>query len=191
MGAISRAIRPAAIALAARSCDRRANASWSSRVTVKSCATFSAVCGIASVPYRSCIFGLMNRQPMVVSAISARRENAASGLGSTNGARLMLSTPPAMIRSASPARMARAAIPTASRPDPQSRLMVLPGASMGRSASSAAIRATLRLSSPAWLAQPSSTSSSADQSTDGSRSASARMTWAAMSSGRTVARAPA
>ena len=119
------------------------------------------------------------------------REYAVSGLGSTNGARLMLSTPPAMIRSASPARIARAAMPTASRPDPQSRLMVLPGASIGRSASRAAIRATLRLSSPAWFAQPSRTSSSADQSTDGSRSASARMTWAAMSSGRTVASAPA
>ena len=113
------------------------------------------------------------------------------GLGSTNGARLMLSTPPAMIRSASPARIARAAIPTASRPDPQSRLIVLPGASSGRSASSAAIRATLRLSSPAWFAQPSSTSSRADQSTDGRLGlGESRTTWAARSSGRTVARAP-
>ncbi len=66
----------------------------------------------------------------------------------------MLSTPPAIISSASPALMARAALPTASMPEPQRRLMVAPGTSIGRPASSADIRATLRLSSPAWLAQP-------------------------------------
>lgn len=55
-------------------------------------ATFSAVPGIASVPKRSCILGLTNRQPIVVSAISAFHEYAISGLGSTNGERLMLST---------------------------------------------------------------------------------------------------
>ena len=44
----------------------------------------------------------------------------------TNGARVMLSTPPAIISSASPARMARAAVPTASRPEPHSRLIVEP-----------------------------------------------------------------
>ena len=82
------------------------------------------------------------------------RENALSAFGITNGARLMLSTPPAIISSASPARMARAALPTASRPEPHRRLMVAPGTSIGRPASSADMRATLRLSSPAWLAQP-------------------------------------
>ena len=45
----------------------------------------------------------------------------------TKGARLMLSTPPASISSASPVRMARAAMPTASRPEPHSRLTVVPG----------------------------------------------------------------
>ena len=44
----------------------------------------------------------------------------------------MLSTPPASTRSASPARTARAAMPTASRPDPQSRLTVPPGTETGR-----------------------------------------------------------
>ena len=44
----------------------------------------------------------------------------------TNGARLMLSTPPAMIRSASPPRIARAAIATASRPEPHRRFRVTP-----------------------------------------------------------------
>ena len=50
----------------------------------------------------------------------------------TKGARLMLSTPPAIIRSQSPARIARAAMPTASMPEPQSRLTVVPGTSTGR-----------------------------------------------------------
>ena len=66
----------------------------------------------------------------------------------------MLSTPPAIISSASPLRIARAAVPTASMPEPHSRLMVAPGTPIGSPASSADIRATLRLSSPAWLAQP-------------------------------------
>ena len=66
----------------------------------------------------------------------------------------MLSTPPASTSSISPLRIARAAVPTASRPEPHSRLMVAPGTVLGRPASSTAMRATLRLSSPAWLAQP-------------------------------------
>ena len=49
--------------------------------------------------------------------------------------------------------------PTASRPEPHRRLTVAPGTSTGSPASSAAMRATLRLSSPAWLAQPKMTSS--------------------------------
>ena len=52
------------------------------------------------------------------------------------------------------APLARAALPTASMPEPQRRLMVAPGTVCGRPASSADMRATLRLSSPAWLAQP-------------------------------------
>ena len=86
---------------------------------------------------------------MVVSWISVALENAVAALGMTNGARVMLSTPPARTRSASPDRTARAAIATASRLDPQSRFTVPPGAETGRPASRVAIRATLRLSSPA------------------------------------------
>ena len=104
---------------------------------------------------------------MVVSWISVARENADVALGMTNGARLMLSTPPASTRSASPERTARDAMAIASRLDPQSRFTVPPGAETGSPASNVAIRATLRLSSPAWFAQPSSTSSSSSQSTDG------------------------
>ncbi len=60
----------------------------------------------------------------------------------------MLSAPPAIISSASPARMACAASPTALRPEPHKRLIVDPGTVSGRPASNTAMRATLRLSSP-------------------------------------------
>src|SRR3546814_18770105 len=51
----------------------------------------------------------------------------------------MLSTPPAIIRPTSPALIARAAVPIASIPEPQRRLMVAPGTSVGSLASNAAI----------------------------------------------------
>ena len=102
----------------------------------------------------------------------------------------MLSTPPASIRSASPVLMARAAVPTASRPEPHSRFTVPPGTVVGRPASSAAMRATLRLSSPAWLAQPMRQSSTASQSTEGLRAISALSGSAPRSSVRTSRSAP-
>ncbi len=126
-----------------------------------------------------------------MSCTSAAREKALSALPMTKGARDMLSTPPAIIRSVWPDWMARAAVPTASSPEPHSRFMVVPGMLSGRPASSAAMRATLRLSSPAWLAQPKITSSMAALSILGLRSTRARMTSAAMSSGRTEDKAPA
>ena len=55
-----------------------------------------------SVPYFAFSAGLMKRQPIVVSSSFSERENAASDLPTTNGARDMLSTPPAMMISASP-----------------------------------------------------------------------------------------
>jgi hypothetical protein len=119
------------------------------------------------------------------------RLKAVVALGMTKGARLMLSTPPAIIRWASPALMARAAMPTASMPEPQRRLTVVPGALSPRPPSRAAMRATLRLSSPAWLAQPRITSSSFAQSTLGLRAFSVARVRAARSSGRTEESAPA
>ena len=104
---------------------------------------------MASTPYCAFMAGLTNRQPMVVSKISALREKASVALPCTKGARDMLSTPPAIAMSISPARMARAAWPSASSPEPQSRFTVTPGISSGRPASSRDMRATLRLSSPA------------------------------------------
>ncbi len=57
----------------------------------------------------------------------------------------MLSTPPAMTKSQSPARIARAAIPTASMPDPQSRFTVVAGIDTGMPDSSTAIRPTFAI----------------------------------------------
>ncbi|MCY1297258.1 hypothetical protein D9M70_466910 [compost metagenome] len=153
-GTISLARRPLAWAAAAFCWLRRAKASWSARAMLNCAATFSAVSGIESMPNCACIAGLTKRQPMVVSKSSALRPKACSDLPMTNGARDIDSTPPAIISPASPQRIARAALPTASRPEPHRRFSVVPGTLTGRPASSAAMRATLRLSSPAWLAQP-------------------------------------
>ena len=109
----------------------------------------------------------------------------------TKGARDMDSTPPAIMISASPDLMARAAIVSASMPEPQRRLTVEPETSFGRPASSSDMRATFRLSSPAWLAQPKTTSSMASQSTLALRSMSAFSGMAPRSSARTEDSAPA
>ncbi len=129
---ISSAMRPSRIAALARWWLRRANASWSSREILYSSATFSPVSGIDSVPYFALNAGLMKRQPIVVSSSFSDREKAESDLPTTNGARDMLSTPPAMTSSASPLLIARAALATASIDEPQRRFTVEPGTSTGR-----------------------------------------------------------
>ena len=86
-------------------------------------------------------------------------KRASAALPITNGARVIDSTPPATASSISPALIARAAAATASMPEAHRRLTVAPGIESGRPASRSAMRATLRLSSPAWLAQPRKTSS--------------------------------
>ncbi len=125
-----------------------------------------------------------------MSSTFATRENALSALPMTNGARVMLSTPPAIISAVSPLLIARAAIAIASRLEPHRRLTVVPGTSCGSPASSSDMRPTLRLSSPAWLAQPYTTSSTAPQSTLALRSISAFSGIAPRSSGRMDASAP-
>ena len=80
-GTISRASRPPATALAVRSCDRSANASWSSRAIPCSSATCWAVCGMESVPCSRSISGLTNRQPSVVSCTSFDARERRRGLG--------------------------------------------------------------------------------------------------------------
>jgi hypothetical protein len=143
-----------------------------------------------STPYWAFINALTKRQPIVVSCTALPREKADSALGITKGARLMLSTPPAIISVASPDLMARAAVPTASSPEPHSRLTVEPGTPMGKPASKADMRATLRLSSPAWLAQPKITSATSAQSTFALRAISALRGIAPRSSARTLDSAP-
>ena len=103
----------------------------------------------------------------------------------------MLSTPPAIRKLASPDLIARAAMPIASMPEPHRRFTVVPGTPSGKPASSVDMRATLRLSSPAWFAQPKITSSTAFQSTSLLRSISARSGTAPRSSARTDDSAPA
>ena len=70
-------------------------------------------------------------------------------MGITYGARVIDSTPPAIMMSPQPAAIAWAAEFTACRPLAHKRVTVVPGTVMGKPAKSAAIRATLRLSSPA------------------------------------------
>ena len=99
--------------------------------------------------------GFGKRQPSVLSySVRSPRGNARSGLAVTSGARLIDSTPPATNRSPSPASTAWQAATIAESPEAHSRLTVTPATDCGRPASSAAMRATLRLSSPAWFAQP-------------------------------------
>src|SRR5947209_3706683 len=115
---------------------------------------FPAVTPIESFPYWALSRGFGNRQPRVVSQAVTLPMAPSRFFGIAYGARVMLSTPPATKTSPSPTLMARAAALTAARPDEQRRLNVTPATDTGNPASSAAIRATLRLSSPAWFAQP-------------------------------------
>ncbi len=153
-------------------------------------ATLSPVCGIEWSPNCLANFGFGKREPIVVSYSFTSRLNGESDLPITYGARLMLSTPPAMYISPSPQLMARAASTTACRPLAQSRFTVTPGVVGGRPASSAAKRAMLRLSSPACVTQPITTS----LISFGSilfRETTSLITSAARSSGRTGASLPA
>jgi len=131
-----------------------------------------------------------SRQPSVVEcSVSCVRGSGRSGLSRTHGARLIDSTPPATHSSPSPAASARLAWIAASIPEPHRRVTVAPGRETGSPASSTAILATLRLSSPAWFASPKKTSSIRSGSTP-VRSTSSRSARAARSSGRTPASAP-
>jgi hypothetical protein len=112
------------------------------------------------------------------------RGKAPSGLGVAKGARDIDSTPPATKRSPSPATTAWHAPTIAASPDAQRRLTVTPATESGRPASSTAMRATLRLSSPAWFAQPTNASSISPAGTP-ARSTAAAIASAARSSGRT------
>ena len=135
---ISAARRPLACAASARCWLRSANASWSARDTSKSAATFSPVSGIESMPYCS-FMQRVDEAPadrrVVTSAGCARRRRRPStarrARGSCSRRRPRSRAPPR------PTRIGRAAIATASSPEPHRRFTVTPGTSTGRPASSA------------------------------------------------------
>ncbi len=87
-------------------------------------------------------------------SVRCPRSYARPGLGIESGARVIDSTPPATNRSPSPAATAWHAMTTAESPEAHRRFTVTPGTDCGKPARSTAMRATSRLSSPAWFAQP-------------------------------------
>ncbi len=145
----------------------------------------------SEIVQRSGISGFTSRQPSVVEqSVASPRGKPFSGLRSTHGARLIDSTPPLSTSDASPHSTARAAWIAASSEEAHRRFTVTPGTDVGSPASSAAIRATSRFSSPAPFALPKITSSIAAGSRPGERATISRTTCAARSSGRTPARPP-
>ena len=126
---------------------------------------------------------------MEVSKDSPGLANAVLGFSMTHGARDIDSTPPATTMSAAPDLIICEAMVIADMPDAHKRLTVMPGTVSGKPASSQAMRATLRFSSPAPLALPRMTSSTSAGSIPAA-STTDLMQSAAMSSGRTEDRAP-
>ncbi len=171
-------------------CDRAANSSWRSREMPKR----SASCSLASpseTVHSAGIRALTSRQPSVVDTASTLPAGyARDGLGSTHGARVIDSTPPVSTTSASPDSIVREPAIAASSDEPHSRFTVTAGTEGGSPARSTAILPTLRLSSPAPLALPQTTSPIRSGSRPGAFARTAVTADAARSSGRTSARAP-
>jgi hypothetical protein len=166
------------------------NASWASREIPCRRASLSLLAP-REIVHCAGILGFTIRQPSVVEcSLSSSRGKPFSLLSSTHGARDIDSTPPTSTIDASPISISRLACIAASSDEPHRRLTVAAGTDVGRPASSAAIRPTFRLSSPAWLASPQMMSSTRSRSRSGERSSSALSAWAARSSGRTPASAP-
>jgi len=117
-----------------------------------------------------------------------------SGLNATLlpiiGTMLMLSTPAAIITSASPNRIRSAASATACRPEEQKRFTVMPGTPFGSPASSSAMRATFMPCSASGIAQPAITSPTAAGSSDGACASTLLSTCTSKSSGRVLRNIP-
>ena len=149
--------RPFSMAATARFWLMSASSSWSSRVTPKRSATFSAV---TPMWYR------LTGQPRPSVSTSLRmpspsRRPSKRALKSTmKGVWLMFSVPPATTTSASPVRTNWAAMFMASRPDEHCLLTAMVGTSSGMPARSADSRAAYP-DSAAWSALPMTTSSTA------------------------------
>ncbi len=151
---VSAAKCPASQAAAARWCEPMANASCSSREIEYLSANTSAP-SPSEMVHSPGIFGFTIRQPSAEFHIcSCVVGYAFDGFNTTHGARVMLSTPQAIVMSASPTATVRDAPKIASMPLPHNRLTVAAGIVVGNPASSSAMRPTLRLSSPAPLASP-------------------------------------
>src|SRR5687768_6606980 len=99
---------------------------------------------------------------------------------------LIDSVPPAMIWSAMPAMIRSAAMAMVCEPEEQKRLTVTAGTLSGNPARSDAMRATFVPDSPSGVAHPRITSSTASGASCGVCAINARITSAAMSSGRVV-----
>ena len=106
------------------------------------------------------------------------------------GTMLMLSTPAAIITSASPTRMRSAAICTALNPEAQKRFTVMPPTLLGRPASTAPMRAMLRPCWPSGMAQPQIRSSIAFGSSEGTCASAACKALTSKSSGRVLRKKP-
>ena len=79
------------------------------------------------------ISGFTRRQPRVVETASRLPAgNARLGFGSTQGARVMDSTPPVSTMSASPVSIIREPVMAASSEEPHSRFIVVPGTETGK-----------------------------------------------------------
>jgi hypothetical protein len=100
------------------------------------------------------------------------------------GTMLIDSAPPAIITSASPTRMRSAAICTAVRPPAQKRLMVTPPTVCGSPASTIATRAMFMPCSASGNEQPTTASSIAFGSSDGTCLSAERTAATSRSSGR-------
>ena len=122
-GTISSLKRPASCAAAAFCCEASASASCASRPMPYCLATFSAVMPMWYWLKTS------HRPSTIIESTSFQSPIRAPSRdpGSTWGAMLMLSWPPAITISASPSRIACTASITAFRPDPQTLLIVIAG----------------------------------------------------------------
>src|SRR5947199_174164 len=170
-GSISFLKRPSSIARIALRWDQRENSSICSRVVLYLSATRSAEMPCWTISYFSRSFGL-------------------SAPGSApGGARDITSTPPPMTTSFWPVMTSMAARLNACRPDAHIRFTLVPGTDSGNPAISGARRAMFRPCSSTWVTHPSTTSSTIFGSIP-VRSARARRTNAARSSGRQSFREP-
>ena len=146
--------RPASFAAAQRCCDWSANASWSSRETPS--ALGDVLAGLAHRLEREHLLHLrIGEAPAergVVDASGCRAGTRARACPARAGRGSSTRRRRRRRGRRRPPRSACEAATTADRPDAHSRLTVTPATDSGSPASSAAMRATLRLSSPAWLA---------------------------------------